>query len=215
MSVPRSQSVPPSPAPCPPCPQACSLRLCLYSCPASRLICTIFADSCMKVLKCNFTLLVFYYYITNYHRLSSWKQLSFTISQLWRSGPWVGSAGLCLGSHKVEIKMPTGLASHLGALGKNLPSSSCRLLAEHNSLWNYGWGCMDEVLFPCQPLAGGLPSAPQSCLSPFSHGPFQLQSSSCVWSPSHNSSLPDFPSAISQRKLSASEARLMRSGPLR
>ena len=156
MSVPCSQSVPPSPAPHPPCPQACSLRLCLYSCPASRLICTIFADSCMKVLKCNFTLLVFYYYITNYHRLSSWKQLSFTISQLWRSGPWVGSAGLCLGSHKAKIKMPTGLASHLGALGKNPPPSSCRLLAEHSSLWNYGWGWMRSC-FLASCWLGGCP----------------------------------------------------------
>ena len=98
MSVPLSQLIPTLSCSQPPCLHVYSLRLCLYSCPANRLICTIFADSYMEVLKCNFTLLVFYYCITNYHRFSSWKQLPSIVSQLWRSEVWVGSTGLCLGS---------------------------------------------------------------------------------------------------------------------
>ena len=40
MSILTSQFIPPSPSP--PRPHVCSLCLCLYSCPATRFICTIF-----------------------------------------------------------------------------------------------------------------------------------------------------------------------------
>ena len=39
-----SPPVPPTHLPLP-CPHVCSLHLCLYSCPASRFVCTIFLDS--------------------------------------------------------------------------------------------------------------------------------------------------------------------------
>ena len=43
ISVMLPQFTPPSPSP--PFPPVCSLRLCLYSCPPARFICTIFLES--------------------------------------------------------------------------------------------------------------------------------------------------------------------------
>lgn len=73
--------------------------------------------------------------ITNYYKLKCLKQHTFILShihllcasEVWAQLSWV----LCLGSHKAVIKVSTKLHSHVeDRLGKNLLSSSPRLLAE-------------------------------------------------------------------------------------
>ena len=116
-------------------------------------------------------------------------------------------------SHKAEIKIPTGLASHLGALGKNPPPSSCRLLTEHSSLWNYGRGCMDEVLFPCQPSAGGCPQLFTTACLPSAVVPFIFKAA--VVYGVHLMLPPSLTSLLPSAKESSLHLRLLRSGPLR
>lgn len=77
---------------------------------------------------------VFYCCLTNYHKLSGIKHHPLSSSRFCRATFWEWcDCVLCLGTHKVGIKVSAGLSSHLGTREKDsFPSSF--LLAKFNSL---------------------------------------------------------------------------------
>lgn len=96
---------------------------------------------------------IFYCFVRNYHKLVVKKN-----SHLFSQSPAGCEQVLCLGFHRAEINMAPWLSSLLEALGKNMLSSSFRLLADFTSLWTTylhtaGWRSLSAARGCAQVLA--------------------------------------------------------------